>query len=236
MNTYLPEPEFCTELKYRFLKITRNAQSSFRISFNGKVAYIDPIQISEENHDADYIFISHEHFDHLDLSSIKKIIKESSVIITTQLCLDQLQQDSAFENIQIIILEPNDHLEIDKNISVDTKPAYNLNKFKEPGLLYHPKENKGIGFVITFTKDTDQVKIYHMGDTDFLTESQVVEPLDILMIPVGGKYVMDVTEAIEANNIIKPKISIPMHFGLGAGTKEDAKNFVNRVENQGVIL
>ena len=47
--------------------------SSIRIEKEGKVIYFDPYNISEEYHDADLIFITHNHYDHLDPSSIEKI-------------------------------------------------------------------------------------------------------------------------------------------------------------------
>ena len=38
-----------------------------------KIIYFDPYQIKEELHDADYIFITHDHYDHYDEESIHNI-------------------------------------------------------------------------------------------------------------------------------------------------------------------
>ena len=40
-------------------KIEVNAQSSIKIKGENKIVYIDPYLIEKENHDADYIFITH---------------------------------------------------------------------------------------------------------------------------------------------------------------------------------
>ena len=45
--------------------ISVNTQSSIRIA-GSKILYFDPFQISEESHDADIIFITHSHYDHLN--------------------------------------------------------------------------------------------------------------------------------------------------------------------------
>ena len=236
------QSQVCTEIKYKFLKITRNVQSSFRISFNGKVAYLDLYKISEENHDADYIFITHEHKDHLDIESLRKISKESSMFICNKLVAQKvLSEDLVRPENVLIELTSNDHLDLDSFISIDTKPAYNINKFKEGTTLYHPKENDGLGFVITFIKasaenDAEKVKIYNMGDTDFLPKEHIVEGLDILMIPVEGTYVMTSEEAVSANESIKPLISIPMHYDQSAGSIEDAQNFIEKITNEGYLL
>lgn len=226
----------CKELHYKFLKIVRNKQSSFRIKFNGKVIYIDPIQISEENHDADFVFITHEHSDHFDQKSIVKIINPQTIIICNQIVAKIILDESIQDPHYLQILSPGQTKIINEHISIETKPAYNLNKFKETGILYHPKENNGLGFIITISLNEDKVKIYHMGDTDFIAKDQKIEKVDILMIPVGGTYVMTWQEAVTANNEIKPLVSIPMHFDLGAGIIEDASNFVNEIENQGEII
>lgn len=56
-----------------------NCQSSIKIT-GDKVIYFDPLKVAE-THDADYIFITHTHWDHFSLEDIQKIRKESTKII-----------------------------------------------------------------------------------------------------------------------------------------------------------
>ena len=58
--------------------ITVNTQSSIRIA-GSKILYFDPFRITDEPHDADIIFITHSHHDHLDPESIDKIAREDTV-------------------------------------------------------------------------------------------------------------------------------------------------------------
>ena len=51
-------------------KITINTQSSIRIA-GDQIIYFDPFKISDRKNDADLIFITHDHYDHLDPSSKK---------------------------------------------------------------------------------------------------------------------------------------------------------------------
>ena len=44
--------------------ITVNAHSSVRVEAEGKVLYVDPFKLQAAPHDADLIFLTHDHFDH----------------------------------------------------------------------------------------------------------------------------------------------------------------------------
>ena len=48
---------------------------------------------------------------------------------------------------------------------------------------------------------------------------------DIALVPIGGTYTMDYTEAAELINTIKPKTVIPTHYKTIVGSDEDAKKF-----------
>ena len=59
-----------------------------------------------------------------------------------------------------------------------------------------------------------------MGDTDALEENRQIS-CDILCIPIGGTYTMNAQEAARFTNELKPKIAIPIHYGMVVGSKED---------------
>lgn len=66
-----------------------------------------------------------------------------------------------------------------------------------------------------FTFSVDEMKICHLGDLGhILSEKELAEigTVDILLIPVGGYYTIDPTEATRVAEQIKPKVLIPMHF------------------------
>lgn len=62
------------------MKIQINKQSSIKIISN-KIIYFDPFMIDEESHDADIVFITHDHYDHFSIDDIKKIEKEDTVFV-----------------------------------------------------------------------------------------------------------------------------------------------------------
>ena len=103
-------------------------------------------------------------------------------------------------------------------------PAYNTDKWRSPGVPFHPKENAMIGFVLSI----DGKRIYHAGDTDLIAEMNNLKNIDIALLPVSGTYVMTALEAVEACKLIHPKLAIPMHYGAIVGTESDARTFKER--------
>lgn len=184
---------------------------SFRIKGDGLVIYIDPWQI-EDGPKADLILITHDHRDHCSPADVAKVQKEDSVIVTVAGAAAKLSG-------QIQVVKPGDELRV-KGIPISAVPAYNVNKFRSPGVPFHPRESAYVGFAVT----VEGQRIYHAGDTDCIPEMGSINA-DIALLPVSGTYVMTADEAVEAAAIIKPQIAIPMHIGRGIGSLADAERF-----------
>lgn len=71
-----------------------------------------------------------------------------------------------------------------------------------------------IGFIIELE---DGFRIYHMGDTGLFGDMKLIGDYykpDLVMIPIGGHFVMDPGDAAKATReFIQPKYAIPMHYG-----------------------
>ncbi len=192
-----------------------NKQSSIKIT-GSKILYFDPIEVSAL-HDADYIFITHPHWDHFSLLSILEIKKDTTVFITTKDIVEELLSIGISEEY-IIVVKPEEHHSL-KYLEFDTIPAYNLHK------KHHPKENGWVGYLVQF----EGVIYYIMGDTDMTQRSKEVR-CDCLFIPIGGTYTMDCLEAASLTNHMKPKLVIPTHYGYVVGSRKDAEVFQKRLD------
>ena len=191
--------------------------SSIKIN-KEKVICIDPFKIEDDCYDADIIFITHSHYDHYSEEDIKKIIKENTKIVVTNDLQETASKLTNEENV--ISVQPNEKYCVE-GIIFETIPAYNLNK------QFHPKQNNWVGYVI----ELNGVKYYIAGDTDITDEHKKVK-CDVAFVPVGGTYTMTAKEAAKLVNIIKPKIAIPIHYGSVVGTKQDAIDFVNLLDER----
>ena len=201
-------------LEYGGLKISWLGHDGFKIK-NAKTVYIDPIEI-KGGEEADILLISHDHFDHCSSGDIEKIVSPKTVIITTAEVKRSLSKTEVKE---IRVAKPGEKILVD-SVSIETVPAYNVNKFRSPGQPFHPKQNDMLGFIITM----NGVRIYHAGDTDSIPEMERIN-VDIACLPVSGVYVMTADEAAESTKRIKTKIAVPMHYGSIVGDRSDAEKF-----------
>lgn len=194
--------------------ITVNVQSSIRIA-GSKILYFDPFQIAVASHDADVIFITHEHYDHFEPESIEKIKKENTVLIAPESMKKKVLSESGIPSDKCVFYNPNETHELE-GIVIETIPAYN--KLKP----FHPKGKKWQGYVVKM----DDVRYYVAGDTDVNEDIQKVE-CDVALIPIGGHYTMDKKQAADYIAALKPKAVIPTHYGSIIGKPSDGDDFRN---------
>lgn len=183
--------------------------ASFRIEINNLVIYIDPWKLKNKKK-ADFIFITHDHYDHLSLPDIEAIAEEKTKIILPE------NIGSKLSGYNLKKIKPNDIFDFD-SLKVEVIPAYNTNKD------FHKKSYNMVGYVI----EIDEIRIYHAGDTDLIEEMKNLKKITVAMLPVGGTYTMDAADAAKAADIIKPDIAVPMHYGIVAGSVKDAEKFKN---------
>ena len=189
------------------------SQNAIRID-NGKIIYIDPFRITGYSNDADYIFITHSHYDHFSKEDILKIKKNSTIIVITQDLYNEVI-NLGFNNI--LVVSPNNSYEVD-GIKFSTVPAYNINKD------FHKKDYNWVGYILNI----DNNILYIAGDTDNIPEIRNIK-CNIAFVPVGGTYTMNYKEASDLIKEINPDLAVPTHY-TEVGSKDDALNFKNELE------
>jgi len=201
--------------EYHGIKLSWLGHDGFRIE-NGKVVYIDPFKIEAGGPKADIVLVSHEHSDHCSPADLRKVITPATVIVAHSQSKNELSKLNVKE---IKIMKPGDKINVG-DVAIEAVPAYNVNKYREPGRVFHPEEDGKLGYVVTI----EGVRIYHAGDTDHIPEMKNIQT-DIALLPVSGTYVMTAHEAAEAAATINLQIAIPMHYGAIVGGRIDAETF-----------
>jgi L-ascorbate metabolism protein UlaG (beta-lactamase superfamily) len=127
-------------------------------------------------------------------------------------------------------VRPGDRLTV-AGVEIEAVPAYNVNKFRSPGVPFHPREAEHVGYVVT----VGGVRVYFSGDTDPIPEQAEID-CHVALLPVSGIYVMTAEEAAEAARTLDPQIVVPMHYGAGIGTGEDGRRFTELYEGEVALL
>ena len=202
------------------VKIHALVHASMRIEYEGKEIQIDPVtQLGAKTIDyaampkADFIFVTHEHHDHLDEKAIGMLTKENTQLITNPRCAEMLGYGTVMAN--------GDILQLANDITVEAVPAYNITEGHQQ---FHPK-GRDNGFILTL----DGLRIYIAGDTEDIPEIAVIHDIDIAFLPCNQPYTMTVGQLVKVAKTIKPKVLFPYHY-----SQTEVSGISALLENEGI--
>jgi L-ascorbate metabolism protein UlaG (beta-lactamase superfamily) len=197
--------------------------ASFRLD-GPPTIYFDPWNLKGWLPQADVVLISHEHHDHCSPEDVARISGPGTVIVASTGAVERLRGN-------VRALGPGERMTV-AEVEIEAVPAYNVDKFRSPGVPFHPQEAGHVGYVVT----VEGVRLYFAGDTDHIPEMADIR-CDVALLPVGGTYTMDAQEAAQAAADIGPQVAVPMHWGAGVvGTRRDAERFRDLYGGEVAIL
>jgi L-ascorbate metabolism protein UlaG (beta-lactamase superfamily) len=194
---------------------------SFRLE-GPPIIYFDPWKLHGRLPTADLVLVSHEHHDHCSPDDVRKVSGPGTVVIASVGAAATLPGARA--------VRPGDRLTV-AGVEIEAVRAYNVNKFRSPGVPFHPREAEHVGYVVSI----GGMRLYFAGDTDHIPEMKEIK-CDIALLPVSGKYVMTVEEAAEAARTLDPQIVVPMHYGAGIGTARDGERLIDLYDGKVSLL
>ena len=134
------------------------------------------------------------------------------------------------DNIFLVSHEHFDHNNVEEvpegSFVIRGPGEYEKSGVRVQGIVsYHDnKEGAERGLNTMYVINMEDMRICHLGDLGQakLTEKQIEEigDVDILFVPIGGKYTINAAEAGGVIKDIEPKIIIPMHYKV-AGLEMD---------------
>ncbi|WP_018616454.1 MBL fold metallo-hydrolase [Segetibacter koreensis] len=177
----------------------------------------------------DYLFITHDHWDHLDYETIIKLKPKVKKVITGLGVGAHLERWGLDENI-IIEKDWNEEVILDQGFIVNTTSARHFSGrgFKRNGALW-------MSFVLT----TPTMKVFLGGDsgydTHFKNIGETFGPFDLAILECGQyneywKYIhMMPEEAVQAALDLKAKVLIPVHWSKFSLALHDWDDSIKRV-------
>ncbi len=218
-------------------------QAVFRITTpGGKVIVIDPwLQANPKTPEAykkldalgkvDLILVTHGHADHYaDAPALAKLtgapVYGPAGLMQSVVALGILPPEQAVRFGKSGTVTP-----IGANIKVTATHAEHSSELAHRNATTGKDEvhvgGEPHGYIIELENG---FKIFHMGDTGLFGDMKLIGEYykpDLVLIPIGGHFVMDPKDAAYAvRNFLKPKVAIPMHYGTNAMLKGTPEEFI----------
>jgi L-ascorbate metabolism protein UlaG (beta-lactamase superfamily) len=201
--------------KNEILFVWFNRYAGVTIKTPTKTLVIDPVDVKPRDfQNVDAILISHEHYDHLDQSTVSEIQK------LTQ-CMVMADPTSARKLRNII---PTDKLQ-----EVQAGSEVNIGEISvKAEKSNHPPAATPITFIIT---SEDGVKVFHTADSLPFPEMETIgekEKLDVAFCTVGIAPSTSPETGYEIARLTKPKVAVPYH----TNSVPDQKKFAEILKKQ----
>ena len=183
------------------ITFTFYAHASFAIEWNGLHLYIDPVgEFDWDNQPkAHAVLVSHSHYDHLEIATLERLQKETTVILCDKTSAEAFEHDC-------ITMLPGATAEPLEGVTVKATHAYNIS---DGHTDFHPASREDCGYLITLGGTT----IYVAGDTEDNKDVLALQGVDIAFLPVNQPYTMTVEQAARVVKTLKPKLFYPYHYG-----------------------
>lgn len=162
----------------------------------------------------DIVLISHNHYDHLDIPTLRRLQKQHQPHFVVPLGVGKFLQKKGIDKVTEIDWWQQQHI---SGVDIAGVPAQH---FSARGLF---DQNKTLwaGFVI----HTGKRNVYFAGDTgygDFFEEIGKRFSIDVALLPIGaykpgwmmGDIHLNPEEAVLAHKALQARTSVAMHFGV----------------------
>lgn len=215
------------------MKITYYGHSCFGVELKGKHILFDPFissnplasKIDMETIKADYILISHGHWDHI--ADTVAIAKRTDAKVVACFEIIEWFSKQGLQNLHAM--------------NVGGKWMFDFGNIKCVAAMHSSSLPDGgyggipMGFII----ETSQGNFYYAGDTALTYDMKLIgeyRTLNFAFLPIGDNYTMSVDNAIIASDFINCQKIIGMHYDTFEHIKIDHKKACSSFDRAGKEL
>lgn len=221
-------------------------QLSFVLKAGGKVFYFDPYLSSSPYRnvpsllapdvvtDADWVFGSHDHGDHIDPGTVPGLAKASpqARFVCSRVSAKHMRELGVPE-ARIVMLDDGLSFEED-GVKISAIAAQHEFFDRDPVLGYPH---------LSFIVETGGVTVYHSGDTlvyDGMLAKLSKWQFDVMFVPINGRDAerlarnclgnMTFQEAVDLVGTLKPRLAVPGHYEMFNGNTADPQDFASYMD------
>lgn len=169
----------------------------------------------------DCVIATHPHWDHYDVDSIPEIMSNSITQLYASVDCKKLVEDAGITNPNIKYVKPGNHT-VCGDFIIDF-----INCDHGTGAP------DAVGVIVT----VDGKRILEVGDSclrlDRVDEYLSTGPLDVMIAPINGAYGnLNEAECAKLANELKPKLTVPCHYGMFASHGGNPGKFYDIMTSQ----
>lgn len=212
------------------MKITFHGHSCFFIDTSGARILIDPFLTGNGQADiraadvkCDFILISHGHEDHTgDALDIAKA-NDATIIANYEIAEYYAAKGAKTHGMNPGGAHKFPFGRVKLTIAHHTS---SLNAGLNPIYMGVP-----CGLLI----EADGKRLYHAGDTALFLDMQLIAKggLDAALLPIGDNFTMGPEDALDALDLLKPRLAVPMHYNTWPPIAQDADAFAEAAGKRG---
>jgi L-ascorbate metabolism protein UlaG (beta-lactamase superfamily) len=209
-------------------KITWLGHSALAINIGEHKILVDPFltenpaaTTKQESLEADFILLSHGHFDHIgDTVAIAR--RTGATVITNVEIAKWLGEKHGLETHG---QQPGGGFHYPFGYLKLTLAVHGS------GLPDGSYGGLACGFLLT---DQDGKKIYLACDTGLFSDMRLIgeEGLELAFLPIGDNFTMGPDDALRAVKLLEPKVVVPYHYDTWGLIQQDPKAWAMRVESE----
>jgi L-ascorbate metabolism protein UlaG (beta-lactamase superfamily) len=212
------------------IKITWYGHASLGLEVGESKLLVDPYftgnpvaSTTAEEVMADYILVTHGHFDHV--GDVVAIAKRTGAMVISNFEIAEWMGKQGVKKTH------GQHIGGGHDFpfgNLKLTPALHGS-----GLPDGTNGGNPVGFLLTLK---DGTKIYIAGDTGLFSDMKLIgqEAIDLAFLPIGDNYTMGPDDAYKAVELIMPKHVIPIHYNTWELIAQDAGKWAKRVAHLGV--
>lgn len=213
------------------MRLTYFGHSAFLVEVSGVRLVLDP-QLRDNPHGSidpasvpcNYVLCTHAHDDH-----IADAMELSRTHQATIVAPYELANHFEAQGAHVIDLMPGGGVTLPWG-RIDMTPAIHSSALELPN-----GNNKAMGLASGYVIRAGGKSVYHAGDTALFGDMRLIgrAGLDAALLPIGDFYTMGPADAVEALNLLRPRLAIPMHYNSNAKIWNDPHAFAGDAARAG---
>lgn len=205
------------------MHLTYFGHSCFLIEVPGARLVVDPWlatnphgRVDPATVRCDYVLCSHAHGDHIQ-DALPLARAHGATIVAPY----ELAEHFAAQGAATIDLMPGGGIDLPWG-RIQMTPAVHSSALELDG-----GENRAMGVPCGYLIRAAGRTLYHAGDTALFGDMALIgrRSPDVALIPIGDFYTMGPADAVEALNLLRPKVAVPMHYNTFPKIRQDPNAF-----------